>query len=57
MLLAQVAAGQADDTAATGNATAARFDVGLLSGYGAFLLIAALLSGAVAWVWQRRRLS
>jgi hypothetical protein len=33
----------------------ARFDAGLLPGYAAFLLIAALLMGAAAWVWQRRR--
>jgi len=33
---------------------AAEFDPALLPGYGAFLLIAAILLGAAAWVWQRR---
>jgi hypothetical protein len=55
ILMAQMAAGQAEAPVETASRPGVAFDVGLLPGYGAFLLIAALLSGAAVWVWQRRR--
>jgi hypothetical protein len=55
ILLARVAVGELGAPAAAGSTPATGFDMGLLSGYGAFLLIAALLASAAAWVWQRVR--